>query len=397
MAAAFISSAQKKPLKSSASFELGSGLNFQFNDSAYQFTIGGMVQPYIGMNTIGEADPDYYFNSRRSYFNLGGAAIKEKVSFFVQLDFSSTDPLLDAWIGLHPTQNLNIYIGQKQNIANNREMLLMETHLQYPGRSLVSSEFSRSGREMGIFADYRIGIKKVGIIPQLAITSGDGRNSFGTDSRDIDLGGFKYAARLDVYPLGFFSKGNDKSIGDLVHEESLKFVIGAAASYNDGASDAVGEGHGNFALFDIDGSAMQPDYRQLYGDILMKYRGFSFLGEYVVATATQLEGIYTSPTASDALLPAEISEYLALGTGYNVQAGYVLPSKNYGIDARYFGLMPEFDQNAGSLTQEQSGWSLGVSKYFIGNACKLQAAYTSLSSPTLPESNQIEILFQVVF
>ena len=129
-----------------------------------------------------------------------------------------------------------------------------------------------------------------GIVPQVAITSGDGRNSFGTDSRDVDLGGLKYGARLDIYPLGFFSEGNDKSTADLAHEESPKLVLGVAASYNDGASHSAGEGHGDFFLYNADGRVQLPDYRQVYGDILVKYKGISVLGEYLIATATSLLG-----------------------------------------------------------------------------------------------------------
>lgn len=396
LAATLSINAQTKPTKSTASFELGSGLNFSFNDDAYQFRISGMVQPYIGIQQFEDSDADYYFNSRRSYFNIGGRAVEERVSFFVQLDFSLSDPLLDAWVGFHPTDRMNIYVGQKQTIANNREMQVMETFLQFPGRSLLSTQYSNSGREFGVFFDYRLGNDGLGIVPQVAFTSGDGRNSFGTDSRDIDVGGFKYAARVDVYPLGFFTPGNDQSMADLAHEDQFKFVIGGAASYNDGASEAVGEGHGVFALYDMNGRAQQPDYRQVYGDVLMKYKGFSFLGEYVVATATNLEGTFKSETGSNELLPTEISEYLALGTGFNLQAGYATQN-GYGFDARYFGVMPEFDTNADSFVQESSGFSLGVSKYFIGNACKVQAAYTQMSPEVGQSMSLIEVLFQVIF
>ncbi len=388
--------AQLAPSKSTASFELGSGLNFNLNDSTYLFRIGGMVQPFIAFAQDEGSDADYFFNSRRSYFNIGGVAVKERVSFFVQLDFSLSDPLLDAWVGFHPTDRLNVYVGQKQTLANNREMQVMETQLQFPGRSLLSTAYSNSGREFGVFFDYRIELGTVGFIPQVAFTSGDGRNSFGSDSRDIDVGGFKYAARLDVYPLGYFKIGNDDLIADLMHEDELKLVIGGAASYNDGASEAVGEGHGVFALYNVNGDLNQPDYRQVYGDILIKYKGFSFLGEYGVSTATNLEGTYKNETGSNELLPTEISEYLALGTGYNLQAGYVTKS-GYGVDARYFGVMPEFETNMGSVIQENSGWSVGVSRYFKGNAFKIQAAYTSMSNPAGLSSNMGELLFQMMF
>jgi hypothetical protein len=396
LASATMATAQIKPTESKAKFEMGSGLVFSFNDNAYLFRIGGMVQPYIGIETQEDRDTDYFLNSRRSYFNIGGEMKEERLSFFVQLDFSLSDPLLDAWIGFHPVKNLNLYLGQKQSIANNREMQIMETHLQYPGRSLMSTSFSETGRELGLFVDYHIGKNNFKLVPQIAVTSGDGRNSFGSDSRDIDQGGFKYAARLDVYPLGDFSPGNDKSIADMAHENSLKLVLGAAASFNDGASESRGEGHSMFALYDLNGSVMQPDYRQLYGDILLKYKGFSLLGEYVIATATNLEGSFRNQTASTELLPTEISEYLSLGSGYNLQAGYI-SHYGFGIDARYFGLMPEFDLNANSTIKEQDGWSVGVSKYFIGHAAKVQFAYTSLNRADLPSSSFAEILFQVIF
>ena len=154
-------------------------------------------------------------------------------------------------------------------------------------------------------------------------------------------GGLKYAGRLDVYPLGYFTKGNEISMADLMHEQNLKMVIGGAVSFNAGASEAVGEGHGEFILYDADGSPNQPDYRQVYGDLLIKYKGFSLLGEYNVSTATNLEGTFKEMTG-DALLPTEISQYLALGSGYNVQLGYVTLD-GYALDLRYSGVTPEFD------------------------------------------------------
>ncbi len=385
--------AQLKPTKHNVHFELGSGLNFAFNDSAYMFRISGMVQPFIGFEKMPESDADYFFNSRRSYFNFSGVAVKEKVDFFIQLDYSRPDALLDAWVGYHPFKGFSVVIGQKQNIANNREMLYMEDQLQFLERSLLSTQYSRSGREFGIFIEQKLG-NSFGLVPQVAVTSGDGRNSFGADSRDLDIGGFKYAARLDVYPLGYFTKGNDILAADLMHEESLKMVVGAAYSYNDGASEAVGEGHGDFMLYDSKGNIRQPDYRQVYGDVLIKFRGFSLLGEYNVSTATDLEGSFKAVNG-DALLPTEISQFLALGTGYNVQLGYATKS-GYAVDFRYAAVMPEFD-NANSIVQDINGWTVGLAKYFKGNNLKIHAALSSYSYPGMDNTLLGELLFQVVF
>ena len=385
---------QTAPAKNHTHFELGSGLNFAFNDSTYFFKISGMAQPYIAVEKFTDQDADYFFNSRRTYFNISGTAVKEKVDFFIQMDYSQPDALLDAWIRFRPVKRLSLTFGQKQTIGNNREMMIMENRLQFPGRSILSTNFSNTGREFGVFIDYVIGDEFL-VIPQVAFTSGDGKNSFGIDSRDVDVGGFKYAARVDLYPLGGFSKGNTDLIADLMHEESPKVVIGGAFSFNDGASEPVGEGHGDFVLYNKIGDPQQPDYRQLYGDILVKYKGFSFLGEYIIATATNLNGTYTDQTGSELLMPTEISQYLALGSAYNVQLGYVTKT-GYGLDFRYAGVHPDFDENISSIVQDQDAWTVGIVKYFKGNDLKVQAAVGSVNQGDIDQLLG-ELMVQVIF
>ena len=380
-------------------FELGSGLQFSFNEGAYQFKLGGMIQPYIAFDQVGDADADYFMNARRSYFNISGRAVKEKVSFFLQTDFSLSDPLLDAWIAVHPTENFNITFGQKQTIANNREMQVMETFLQFPDRSLLSSSLSNTGREFGLYIDYTVRFGNMALVPQIAATSGDGRNSFGADSRDEDLGGLKYAGRLDFYPLGEFTKGNENLVADLMHEESVKLVLGAAASFNDGASNAVGEGHGEFLLYNQEGDQQLPDYRQLYGDVLLKYNGFSVLGEYAIATATNLKGTYTDLTGRNLLAATDISESLVLGSALNVQLGYVTKS-GYAADVSYSATAPEFDDNVNSQLRDMNAVRIGLSKYFKGNDLKLQTAVSSITDNSGLEAMTTlrgELLLQLIF
>lgn len=391
--------AQTEQSNHEVNFELGSGLNFSFNNGDYQFKIGGMVQPSIAFEKQEKVDdPDYFLNARRTFFNFSGKAVQQKVSFFFQSDYSLSTPLLDAWIGYHPTERWNIYFGQKQTIGNNREMLVMENYLQFPDRSLLSTSMSNTGREFGLFMDYSIGTDRV-IVPQIAITSGDGRNSFGVDSRDVDLGGLKYAARIDLYPMGKFSEGNDLMLADLAHEENVKILLGAAASFNDGASNVVGEGHGDFLLYNQKGVNQLPDYRQVYSDILVKFKGISLLVEYAVSSATNLNGTFVDITASNELDPEQIANFLALGTAMNVQLGYATKS-GYAADFRYATTTPEFNKNPDSVLQEQTAMTIGLSKYFKGNALKLQTAVTSLDTKIGDQTRNTlrgELLVSVVF
>jgi len=382
--------------QNTASFELGNGLNFSLNDSAYLFKIGGIIQPSVNIEKAKGMDPDYYFNVKRSYFNFSGAAKKEKVNFFLQTDFSLNTPLLDAWVNYAPFKGLDITFGQKQTISNNREMMVMEDKLQFTDRSLLSTVFSRTGREFGLFITQKLDIRNAGLIMGAAVTSGDGRNSFGIDSRDTDKGGLKYGGRIDVYPFGFFSKRNGDLIPDIAHERSLKMVIGGAASYNDGASNSVGEGHGDFVFYDKNKAEKYPDYRKFYGDILMKYQGFSVLGEFAMASATNLEGTYTAQTTSSPLLPTQISEYLALGMAYNAQLGYTT-TNGFAFDLRYSQLTPEFENNTHSIIQKTNAWTVGLSKYFKENNLKIQTTFSSISSDNSADKLTGSLIVQIVF
>lgn len=390
-----IANAQEVEPKNTADFKLGNGLNFSFNEGAYQFNIGGFVQPIINYEKIKGADSEFEFNSRRTFFILSGKAVNEKVSFLIQNDFSLSKPLLDAWIAYHPYEWLTITGGQKQTFVNNREMTYREDKLQFTDRSVLSRTFSNTGREFGLFLEGKFG-EKIGIAPKFAVTSGDGRNSFGADSRDADIGGLKVGGRLDIYPLGYFIEGNDLFTADLAHEQQLKLIVGGAVSQNKGASNANGEGHGDFFFYDSNGKESLPDYSQVFADLLMKYKGFSFLFEYANASATNLGTPYLDVDATSILAPQEVSEYLILGDSFSLQTGYVTLS-GFSFDVRYENSKPEFTTNNNSLLQESDSYTFGITKYFDKNNLKVQAAIQSTEFKQGSKITTAELLFQLVF
>lgn len=387
--------AQKIDSKNSANFELGKGLTFDLNEGNYQFFLGGFIQPSITFEKTTGSETDYGFNSKRSFFMLGGNAVKEKISFLLQTDFSLSNPLMDAWVAYHPTSWLTISAGQKQTFVNNREMMVREDRLQFTDRGLLSQTFSNTGREFGLFLESKFG-NKFGFAPKFAVTSGDGRNSFGTDSRDSDLGGIKIGGRLDLYPLGFFTEGNDLLTADLAREQSPKILFGGAVSKNNGASNSVGEGHGNFMMYDASGRNNLPNYTQLYIDLLFKYKGFSFLGEYANATVNGLNINYIDATANQILAPQQISEFLVLGDSYNLQVGYVT-KKGWGFDTRYESNSPEFSSNLNSLLTDASSVQFGLTKYLNNNNLKIQAAVTSVNITNGSNQTFGEIMMQIAF
>ena len=371
------------------------GLNFLFNEGAYEFNINGFMQPAISFEKTKGEEASNKFNVRRTFFMISGKAAKEKVSFLIQTDFSLSQPLLDAWVAYHPCAWLTVTGGQKQSFLNNREMIYREDKLQFTDRSRVSRLYSNTGREFGLFVESKFG-KKFGFAPQLAVTSGDGRNSFGSDSRDSDLGGLKMGGRLDLYPLGYFSKDNEKYTADLAHEKTVKILVGAAASKNKGASNQVGEGHGDFMLYDSNGKNNLVDYSQVFTDIVLKYNGFSLLAEYANASADNLTMQFIDEAATTILAPQQISQYLILGDSYTLQAGYVT-DKGLSFDVRYENTKPEFQKYSTSLLPDTNSYTIGATKYFNNNNIKLQTSFTRINYTGGANSSIGEVVFQIGF
>ena len=365
--------------RNSASFSLGDGISFSFNEGKYKFDIFGFIRPsYIYsdeqiFNNDGSFSNVYrQFKSQNSNLYFTGEAIDEKLSFTIQMDYSSSDPLVEAFIGYHINEKTTLYFGQMQVSHNNLEMTQNEDQLRLANRGLISETYTESGEEFGIFLETSFGDSFL-VEPKFAITSGDGRNSFGVDSRDSDKGGVKFGSRVNIFPLGSFEDGNQDSTVDLTNEEKLKAQVGFAFSKNFGASNLVGDGHGDFILYDNLGKEQFPDYSQLFFDLNLKYKGFSLLFEYADSFASGLNGIYTDPNGFNVLQPEEISEYLILGDSQGIHFGY-FTKNGYSLDVIYEQLNPEFVSGLNPIFRESNNFGIGLSKYLSDNNIKLQAS-----------------------
>ena len=384
-------------------FDFGNGVSLSFEDGDYNFSINGYIKPtyvYNEMTSIVDGGTINEFNrqfkSKNSVLEISGNAKKEKVSFSIRMDYSLSNPLLEAWVGYHPSKSINVYFGQKNSFLNNREMIFNEDILQFTDRSLLSQNHTNLyGQEFGLFIETTFGEEFI-LSPKFAVTSGDGRNSFGEDSRDSDLGGVKFGARLDLYPFGNFSKGNEGSV-DLVGEQKLIMELGFAYSKNIGTSHRTGNGHGDIMFYDADGNNNLPDYEKIFIDLLLKYKGFSFLAEYADAAASGLNQTYTD--TFNLLIPQQISEYLVLGSSYNFQLGYIFQN-DIGIDFRYEFSTPEFTNEINnsyenSILQDFENMSLGISKYFDNNNLKIQVGVSSIKYFYGDETTIAELVCQI--
>ena len=222
-------------------FSLGNGLTAASADGQYRMAMGGSVQ------LLGTSIWDAEGRGLQTYPSLGfmrlqGSARPESVEFLVQLNFAQATPLLDAWVRHTTRWGSRITVGQMQNIGNGLEMLVFEDLQAAPMRSLAAQTFSRSGREAGVMLDHRVAKDHWGMGAYAQVTSGDGQNSFGADSRDVDLGGLKYSGRLE---LSLGAPRKERAPVQLASfDRKTRLLLGLSGSYNRGASQAVGEGHG---------------------------------------------------------------------------------------------------------------------------------------------------------
>ena len=388
-------------------YNLGSGILFNFDDSTHMFQIGGMSQPRFLNSRVNDTtlDPGNYFGIKRSYFSLNGSLNKGMFSFLIQTNFSDSYPLLDAWAGYHPNKNVSIYFGQRMSPFNNLSMQIMEYNLQFASRNYLSQNFTESGREFGLFIESKFSIGNIGLKPILAITSGDGKNSFGVLSSDTDQGGLKYGGRLNIYPFGFFKENNEFIGHDTYKEKSHKLMFGFSSSLNQGASHEIGEGHyfqdlppnGTFMFFDTIGNRKLPNYLKNYVDILYKYKGFNILFEYVNTAAYNLQGTSLNSTGSLLLEPTQISQYLVLGNAFNIQGGYLFKS-DWSIDLKFGRSFYEFEQTY-SILQNYDSMGAGITKYFSNRAVKTQLMASYVNFPSLENQNilGLECLLQIKF
>jgi hypothetical protein len=364
-------------------------------EKPHAFEFHGFLQPSWQWTKSEGQKAANSLRSKRTYLWFSGSLMQEKITFLVRTDFSASTPLLDAWAAWN-SQHLSVSTGQRRTFTNNREMTFEEDKLAFPERSLLSTAFCGNGREFGLFAEGRFGNKTL-LVPMLALTSGDGPNSFGINSTDVDLGGIKLGGRLDFYPLGDFSEGNTGLSVDAKRESKPKILIGIAGSWNKGASQEKGEGHGYFSLFDSSKTARYPQYRKISADLIVKYRGFSLLAEFANASAAGLSGLRTDSIGGIASLlqPTQIATYLVLGNALNLQAGYFFRN-GISVDFRYQKLNPEFTRRDSRLNETED-FALHLGKYFDFNRMKIQATAGSRKIAGLPSKMYSEVMFQVGF
>lgn len=396
-------------------YRLGDGITFSAPNGGYNINLRGFTQTTFETRKY-SGDDDLYsrFRMRRIRLRLSGDAWGGKIGYRLQTDFAQSNGgdgelngmLLDAFVTYRPVRGISFTFGQKSTPTDNRELGITSNTLQLVDRSKLSSYFG-SIREVGLFVDGSFKVGQISYLkPSIALTDGDGSATFTRRH-----GGFKYGGRIDYLPFGLFRSFGESRESDMVGEVVPKLVVGTAFSYNDGISDRRGRESGSILYLNDKDHESLPDYLKWVVDFQFKYMGFSVLGEFTKTWAKVPDDI-TQRVRNDGSTSTDfgdtkkdyIKARMMLGTGYNIQAGYMFRNQ-FSIDARYTHFKP--DENSFLHNElyfnRNNYYEIGISKYLTKTyALKLQASVVFVDAE--PGSKNVngfettgnEVLFQTM-
>lgn len=344
-------------LRRTPAVEIGKGIAYRSPGGNFSLTMRLRMQNRIGLSF----DRDFDFRElearvKRLQVKLTGYVWSPKLVYNIQLGFaghaanarSNSNIVGDAILYYHPSPAWSIGLGQAK-IQANRAQITSSGLLQFVDRSIVNGEFN-ADRDFGFFVQYDLPRDEgFTFTAKSSVTLGEGRN-WGRSTN----GGLVYTRRLELYPLGRFKDKGESSEGDLAHEEEVRILLACAFSYNHKAVRTQGQ------RGDLLPDGTSRNFGNWYADFLLKYRGFSFCTDFMGRTCRR-------PLFDD-----EARTWIYTGWGFNAQAGYVI-RKKWEVALRNSMLFPGGKVQPRAGYERRSQTSLGVSRYLVGHAVKMQA------------------------
>ena len=364
-------------------YNSGKKLGFTANDSLFQMNIGFRVQSRVGYIDVDGVNPVVEGEIRRMRLKLDGFVLSPKFGYKVELGFSARDiglvtvgnsgnVMLDGIFIYSPNSDLKFSFGQTK-LPGNHQRVVSSNNLELTDRTVNNGAFNID-RDFGFFVDYAKEKKdKFYYGLKGAITKGEGRNWVRTADDGIALSG-----KLQLFPLGAFTKHGSDFEGDLAREQHPKLMLSGAYSQNNHAVRSQGQL----------GSALYAPrtLRSVFFDAMFKYKGWAAMSAYMSRDAD--DPITVDP------LDSSKTQAVLVGHGVDTQLSYVFPS-NYQLIARYSVL--DFDKEIQASKPDIEEFTLGVSKYVFAHKLKFQTecSYDNLTKYGQTTTNSWIVRFQV--
>ena len=369
--------------------KFGKGLfDLKGKDNSWSMNIGARMQ-FLGTSTwssrgSGLSDQETSMLVRRARLKFSGFAFSPKLKYKIELGLSNRDIsgasaytsnapryILDAVLKWNFHENFVLWVGQTK-LPGNRERVISSANMQLVDRSLLNSRFNID-RDMGIQLRHHFNASENFVVKEaFSIAQGEGRNV-----TTGNLGGLQYTTRIELLPFGDFTSKGDYSGGDLKREESLKWAFAASFDLN---NNAVKNRSNQGSYMTNDTGFYQTNITTLFVDTMLKYKGFSFMGEYAYRDAAD-------PLAknSDNSLTGD---KVLTGKSLNLMSGYLFKN-NWEVSGRYTNVTYDKFLSKGAENQ----YTIGFSKYISGHKLKIQSDVSYLD--VVNKTNQMMYRLQV--
>ncbi len=328
---------------------IGKGIRFKTEDDSFYLKFRTRVQVRWDFENIPK--DDYYVNKanvKRARLKFDGYFLNKNLRYKIEYDVVK-GYVRDAVIK-YKTGDVDIWFGQAK-LPGNRERVTSSANLQTVDRSIFNASYNLD-RDIGLQLHHSFYLGNVYIKDMYAITSGNGIKDLNKSS------GVSLTGKLEVQPFGKFTSKNDYKGSDIYREETPKLAVAIYGNYNMGSNKT----RGTVGLPILDREA---DLLNYGGDLTFKYNGFSVLAEAGTREVTEGETVLYDPISGD------VVNSFYTGFGANIQSGYVFKN-NWEIVGRYAFTNP----TSVDVGRDITNYTVGVNKFVIGHAFKLQADVT---------------------
>lgn len=365
-------------------YSFGKGIGMTSPDSIFQLNIRFRMQnraTYIDED--GEAGA-YDGQVRRLRLRFDGYVGNPKFLYAIQLSFAPGDVgevkegeniniIRDAVVFYRPNKNWNISFGQTK-LPGNRQRVNSSGGLQLTDRTINNAKFTID-RDFGFQVHNMNEFKdEFSYNFKAALSGGEGRNQTGKADDGIAVTG-----KVELFPLGAFTKDGTYFEGDILREKKPKLLLSGAFQQNNHAQRTQGQ-LGN-DLFE------RRTMKSVLLDAMFKYNGWAAMMSYMSRTTNE-NAITVNPE------DVTESNYVYVGNGFDYQASYNTKS-NYEFIARYS--IQNVGNDIAALAPNVREYSVGVTKYIWEHAFKLQAEvnYDNLNYFDGSSKNNWYVRFQV--
>ncbi len=351
------------------------GLWIESQDGFMGVKLGVRLQQQLVVDTpYSEGEPiQSNFFIRRGRLLFKGYVFEKKLNYFIQLGMDRGKvTLLNAEYRWKPNSTTQISFGQLFPTTG-RQFQTISKNLQLVDRSDVT-RFFFTGWDLGFSVKKSfIANDHLAFKTGASVTHGEGKN-IATAS-----GGWAYAARFEILPLGLFHGNGDYSESDLYRELKPKLSLGTAYYHNQDAYTS----YGNSAW-----DGLNDNITEYYIDAVFKYSGLSLLSEFIHRSVENEELITPTNTR---LFSEKVS-----GQGFYVQGGKFI-SENIEPVFRISFLNPDQDnQTFRSRFSKQRKVAVGINYFMISHNLKFQSqvGYIQQEFENQSDRSYFEVLAQ---